>query len=74
MPKPTVTMLARKAKRYNRADLVPGKTFQARPGDVKTLKHLGWAKDAPAPKAAREPKVEPIKAGTYQTANLQAEE
>lgn len=66
MPKPTVTMLAKKAKRYNRADLVPGKTFQARPGDVKILRLLGWAKDAPAPK--------PVKAGTYQTADLKAAE
>lgn len=64
MPKPTVTMLAKKAKRYNRADLVPGKTFQARPGDVRALRLLGWATDSP----------KPIKAATYQTAELKAAE
>lgn len=61
MPKPTVTLLATKAKRYNRADLVPGKTFQARPGDVKVLQRLGWATDAPI-------EVKPAK--TYQTTEL----
>lgn len=66
MAKATVPMVATKSKRYNRADLVPGKTFLAKPGDVKTLKFLGWAKDAPPPK--------PIKAATYQTAELKAAE
>lgn len=74
MPKPTVTMVAKRAKRYNRAYLVPGKTFQARPGDAQTLRLLGWAKDPPAPKGSKEPKVEPIKADTYLTADLQVQD
>lgn len=67
MPKPTVPMLATKAKRYNRKDLRPGKVFDAKPEDVKMLKILGWAVDPPPPR--------PVKsAGTYQTTALKAAE
>lgn len=67
MPKPTITMKAVKAKSYNGAVLRPGQLFQARPGDAKILKHLGWAADAP-------PAPKPASGKTYATKVLTAEE
>jgi len=81
MRKPMVTLMATKAKHYGRADLVPGKTFEAPSGDAKLLKMLGWAEDPPPPKPAVQKTIvapkpavtAPVKSGTYQTADLKPE-
>ena len=79
MRKPMVTLMATKAKHYGRADLVPGKTFEAPSYDARLLKLLGWAKDPP-PKPVATKAVAPkpavtatVKSGTYQTADLKPE-